>query len=276
MPHSIPILRILPVENLLLHENHDPSRVDSLKERLISEGFLRNPPVVTPLKDGASQYVVLDGANRTIAFKALGIPHVIAQVVEPQKGICLKAWNHVLLDIDTDNFITCVKNIPGLQVSCYQSNYSIENENTGELARLIFSTGEKFTLSIPGNSVIDRIAVLNRFERTCQENGRVDRSNLASLETLGHTYPDFSALVIYPVLEISTVLSNAKFGNLLPAGITRFLVSPRALRVNYPLKELMAVESLTRKNDTLRAWIEGRVTERGIRCYEESTIMFDE
>ena len=276
MPHSIPTLRVLPVENLLLHENHDPSRTDSLIERLMSEGFLRNPPVVAPLDDGGSQYVVLDGANLTMALRTMSIPYILAQVADHQQNICLKSWNHVLMDTDTDNFITCMQNIPGLQVSRYQNNSGIENESTEELARVFLSTGEIFILSIPGNSYADNIAVLNRFERICRENGRVERTNLTSPETLAQTYPNFSALVIHHVLEISAVLSNAKSGKLLPAGITRFLVSPRALRVNYPLKELVASEPLSTKNDTLQEWIQGRKIERGIRCYEESTIMFDE
>lgn len=121
MSHSLPTLRALPVENMLLHENHDPLCAVSLKERLRSEGLLRNPPVVVPLKYGASRFVVLDGANRTIALRTMGIPHVLAQVVEPQKNICLKSWNHILLDTDTNNFIACVQNIPDLHV-CRSQN----------------------------------------------------------------------------------------------------------------------------------------------------------
>ncbi len=51
---------------------------------------------------------------------------------------------------------------------------------------------------------------------------------------------------------------------------------PRALRVNYLLSELMAGKSLTEKNDALQQWLQARILERGVRCYEEATILFDE
>jgi hypothetical protein len=275
-PHSLPTLRIIPVKDLLLHENHDSSRTDSLKERLRSEGLLRNPPIVAPLEEGASRYVVLDGANRSTALRTMSIPHILAQVVEPSKNISLNSWNHVLLDTDTDNFLVSLQIIPDLDVCQSDSAQVTESSSTRKVGWVLLSTGEKYTLSIPTRGRVDSIAVLNRLERTCRKNGRYERTSLTSLEALEQVYPNFSALVIYHALEVSAVLSIAKSGNLLPAGITRFLVSPRALRVNYPLKELVADKPLAEKNDTLQKWIHGRVTERGIRCYEESTVLFDE
>jgi hypothetical protein len=276
MPHSIPTLRVLPVENLLQHENHDPSLTDSIIERLRSEGFLRNPPVVAPLEDGESQYVVLDGVNLTMALRTMSIPYIPAQVIEYQKNVCIKSWNHVMLETDTENFIACTRNIPGLRIRRYQISSATENENTEDLARVFLLNGEIFALSVSGNNRAGSIGVINHLERTCREYGIVERTSLTSLEALTQAYPNFSALVIYPAFEIGAIFSFAKAGKLLPAGITRFLVSPRALRVNYPLKELVASEPLSTKNDTLQEWIQGRKIERGIRCYEESTIMFDE
>lgn len=50
----------------------------------------------------------------------------------------------------------------------------------------------------------------------------------------------------------------------------------RALRVNYPLTELMDGKSLIEKNNTLQAWLQTRIIDRSVRCYEEATILFDE
>jgi hypothetical protein len=277
LPHSLPTLRILPVENLLLHENQDASRAESLIEHLEAEGILRNPPIIIPLDDGVSQFVVLDGANRTTALRRMGIPHVLAQVVEPENRLCLKNWNHVLLDTDIGNFLDALRAIPSLEVqNSHRSLIPDNTNNHGNLGWVFLSTGERYTLSYPSNAHIDSIMMLNRLEHSCRESGRLERTNLHSVGALKLVHPNMSALVVYHLTSVETILSVAQTRNLLPAGITRFLVSPRALRVNYPLKELAADMSLTEKNSALQTWIRSRVTERSVRCYEENTVLFDE
>ena len=54
------------------------------------------------------------------------------------------------------------------------------------------------------------------------------------------------------------------------------VTNPRALRVNYPLTELMDGKSLTKKNKALQQWLRERILDRSIRCYEEATVLFDE
>src|SRR3989304_6794476 len=97
MPTPLPTLRILPVEKLVPHEWHDEQRSKPLIERLRASGVLRNPPVGTPFTDSSARYMVLDGANRSAAFKQMGIPHTIAQVVQADDpGLDLKTWNQGL------------------------------------------------------------------------------------------------------------------------------------------------------------------------------------
>jgi len=52
--------------------------------------------------------------------------------------------------------------------------------------------------------------------------------------------------------------------------------TPRALRVNYPLAELMDGKSLLEKNNALQEWLHARILDRSVRCYEEATVLFDE
>lgn len=52
--------------------------------------------------------------------------------------------------------------------------------------------------------------------------------------------------------------------------------TPRALRVNYPLTELMDGKSLIEKNNALQEWLHARILDRSVRCYEEATVLFDE
>src|SRR3990172_164351 len=74
--HELPDLRILPIDHLLLHEEHDAQRSQPLGARLAADGVLRNPPVVAPLP-GEDRFVVLDGANRVTALAVLNIPHIL-------------------------------------------------------------------------------------------------------------------------------------------------------------------------------------------------------
>ena len=62
----------------------------------------------------------------------------------------------------------------------------------------------------------------------------------------------------------------------LPTGITRFTVSPRALHLNYPLHELSSGKPLEYKEAYLQHWVEERVKHKGVRHYAEATFLFDE
>jgi hypothetical protein len=104
----------------------------------------------------------------------------------------------------------------------------------------------------------------------------MDRTNEGSVVRLKAIYPDLSGIVIFPRFDIQHVLSLAGAGYLLPAGITRFTVSPRALHVNYPLEELAAEKPLEEKNEALQRWVQERIARKGVRYYAEATFLFDE
>jgi len=63
---------------------------------------------------------------------------------------------------------------------------------------------------------------------------------------------------------------------LLPAGSTRFTISPRALHVNYPLEELAAEKSLEEKDNKLQEWLQKKLETKSVRYYEEPTYLFNE
>ena len=79
---NLPNLRILPIESVILHEDHDMQRTLPLVEKLRAQGIIRNPPIVMPLHDGTNRFMVLDGANRVTSLRELEFPHIVAQVVE--------------------------------------------------------------------------------------------------------------------------------------------------------------------------------------------------
>ena len=62
----------------------------------------------------------------------------------------------------------------------------------------------------------------------------------------------------------------------MPPGVTRFTVSPRALRVNYSLEDMASNKSISEKNQALQRWQNERVARKGVRFYDEATVLYDE
>src|SRR5512139_1742048 len=101
---ALPDLRMLPSEALVPHEDVDPRRTERLSLRIRQEGLLKNPPVVAPIPE-SEKYVVLDGANRAMACIKLGMPHIVAQLVDYSlPGLILDTWYHVVSGMSLAEF----------------------------------------------------------------------------------------------------------------------------------------------------------------------------
>ncbi len=83
-------------------------------------------------------------------------------------------------------------------------------------------------------------------------------------------------MVVLPRFRIEEILYLVGEGHLLPAGSTRFTISPRALYLNYPLDELTSDKSLEEKDNSLQKWLQARIAKKGVRYYGEATFLFDE
>ena len=279
MPSTLPTLRIVPSPDLVPHEWHDDQRSKPLIERLRASGVLRNPPMVTPLPDGSGRYMVLDGANRTSALNHMGIPHALVQVVEANyAGLDLHTWNHVLWGWDGAEFLAAIGQLPEVtlrdiepSVKRTQSRWPIKT-----LVWLQTQDGQAYIArSVPGD-LASRTRALNRITELYAKKASVDRTTAQQVRELRGTYENLTAIVVYPPFKVNEVLELCAAGVLLPPGITRFTVSPRALRVNYPLEELSSSKSLEEKNKALERWVNERVARKGVRYYAEPTVLYDE
>ncbi len=279
MALKYPTLRILPVDKLLRHEFHDEQRSKPLMERLRASGVLRNPPIVAPLGDGSGRYMVLDGANRTTALELLGLPHAIVQVVEPDDpGLELKTWNHVLWGWDTDEFLEAIGKLEG--VSLREIDSTVKRPQSAwpvkTLVWLQRPSGEAWIArSIPGD-LASRAQELVAIPRLYADKAQIDRTTAQQVSELDGKYEDLTAIVVYPPFTVREVLELCGQGVLLPPGITRFTISPRALRVSYPLDALSANKSLEAKNKALEDWLKERTARKGVRYYAEATVLYDE
>ena len=118
--------------------------------------------------------------------------------------------------------------------------------------------------------------LLNDLVDSYRSSARFDRTNARNVSQLAEIYPIFSGLVIFPQFSIEDIMQVAGRGSLLPSGITRFTISPRALHLDYPLEALAADKPLEEKNAELRAWLKAKLERKGVRYYAEATFLFDE
>lgn len=275
---KFPVLAILPLKSLVIHEHHDDTRMQPLIDRISEQGVIKNPVIVTPFHDHTARYMVLDGANRTTALGKMEVHHILAQVVEPDDlGLETETWNHVIWDMAPDDFLNGIKEISGLELKFSDPDTANDAVLTKRgLVALHMANDQAYEVYAPAVTLIDSNKFLNAIVDSYRNRAKMDRTPHRKVENLRKLYPTLSGLIFMPLLKVRHILYLVSQGHKLPAGVTRFTVSPRALRVNYPLRNLVSDDSLEAKNDALNALIQDRIANKGIRHYVEETVLFDE
>jgi hypothetical protein len=104
----------------------------------------------------------------------------------------------------------------------------------------------------------------------------IHRVSTDSLDELVEYYDHVSGLVVFPPFTPDDILKLAITGLVVPTGITRHIISPRALRVNMPINVLMSDESLDAKTAWWHDLLKRKLAANEMRLYQESTYLFDE
>ena len=271
---DIPVLRILPIEKIILHEEHDTQRSIPLMEKLRAQSILRNPPIVMPLNDHSTRYMVLDGANRVTAMREMMFPHILAQVVTADDpDITLRTWNHITWGMTAQAFLKNLRRIKELDI---QRMDRAPLRPPGHISLQILTVdGALYACDMP-SSLKKRVHALHEIVNTYKARAYVDRTNQVVIDSFKAIYPDLTALIVFPRFEITEALELAGHGWVVPAGITRFTVNPRALRVNYPLHELASGKTIKEKEAYLQDWLRECIRAKRVRHYPEATFLFDE
>jgi hypothetical protein len=273
---NLPNLRILPIESVILHEDHDLQRSLPLVEKLRAHGIIRNPPIVMPLNDGTDRYMVLDGANRVTSLQEMEFPHIVAQVVQPDdQYVNLQTWNHVVWGMSARTLMASLRKVKGIELVKINTSRSLDAPKYLPM-QVRFANGNFYIIKETPSDLATHIQTLHSIVDTYKTRASLDRTSQTLIDTFKKVYPDLTALFIYPSFKIKTVLKLAGQNIVLPTGITRFTVSPRALHLNYPLHELSSGKPITYKEEYLNHWIQQRVKKKGVRLYSEATFLFDE
>ena len=275
MVSEIPLLRILPADKLILHEDHDLQRTLPLVEKLRAQGILRNPPIVMPLQDNSGRYMVLDGANRVTSLQAMQFPHIVAQVVEPEDpNITLLTWNHVVWGMSMRALLTGLRAVENLNLQRVDTLRSINPP--GCIPTLLRLADNRLLLGCTPSDLAGQVRALHGVVDAYKDKASFDRTSQTLVDSYRNIHPDLTALIIFPRFDVHALLELGALGLVLPTGITRFSVSPRALHLNYPLHELSSARPLQEKEAYLAHWISERIKHKGVRHYAEATFLFDE
>ncbi len=273
---EMPDLRIVPVADLLLHEQHDAQRSEPLTKRLAADGVLKNPPIVAPIH-ADHRYVVLDGANRVTAIGMLGLRHLIVQVVDyDDPDLILDTWYHLVSGFPREEFNQALDSALGLCLESSDLMHARAQVARREaLAYIAYPDNGVYTICAEGD-LHQRALRLNDIVNIYKTRGKIFRANTDHIENLLPYYDDITVLVVFPRYEPAEIIDLARVGALLPAGVTRHVIPRRALRINFPLSVLGDDRSLPDKNAYLKDWLKHKVTAREARYYQESTFLFDE
>lgn len=267
-------LRIVPLDQVVLHEGVELRRLANLKEKLQHDGFLQNPAVVAPAGD---RYVVLDGATRTEALRSLGFPSILVQVVDAtDPNLQVYTWHHLLTGLDAAALKQDISKIKGVKIE------DIPEEEARSLlaqraiaAYLVLGNGDVWAVW-GGSGLPSQVTILNRLVDTYRGKSDIFREVTTELETLLQKHERITAIVVFPQYTVFEILDLATRELKLPTGITRFIIPGRVLRVNLDLEVLRSPEPLEEKNRWLQDYIMEALRQKKIRYYQEPVFLFED
>jgi hypothetical protein len=273
---KLPDLRMIPTHLLEPHEECDPRRVNRLAYRLEEEGILKNPPIAAQIPC-TDQFVIMDGANRVMAFKFLEIPHIVTQVVSyDDPGLVLDTWYHVVAGMPIDQFNTDLTRLTGLHLEeCKLEEARLALAAKEAAAYIVCEQGVRLVCNTT-HPIQHDIRLLNQLVWVYKGQADIYRASNDIWEKQTPYYPGITALVIFPRLHPDDIFNAACSGEKIPTGISRHIIPARALNINIPLSSMANNLPQEQKDSWLHTWLLERMASNSIRYYAESTFSFNE
>lgn len=267
-------LELVPIGHVLPHEQVDDKRVGRLMKRLQADRRLVNPPVTTCWK---GRYIILDGATRYTALQRLGYPNIIVQVVSAERhGFQMHTWYHV---ISSDQPFAVLQEvlaqIDGLKLrplSIDQIPAAFDQEG----AICYFLDRDGSAILAEATNPADRLSTVGAVVARYTAWGEVERTLLTDLPPLLGQFPRLTAVAIFPQFQPELVFDVAREGGLFPAGLTRFIIPGRILRLNADLERLRRDEPIAAKKAWFNHFLQEKLARSRLRYYQEPVILLDE
>lgn len=248
-------LRIVALSCLILHEAHDEARLARVRDGVREEAVQRNPVIVAPYRD---RYLVLDGAHRVRALAELGCRLALVQLIElPERA---ESWGHLL---PAPGLEAALRVVEGVEVAG-------ERPESACLVETRFHDGRKLYVRAKKGGLVPEVRALRAIQAVYPEGpvvSRVDPEGPVELV-------EGEALLVYRRFSPGELAQAVEEGEVLPAGITRFVVRERVLNVRYPV-DLLADGDPEQRNAELREFVARSWKGNRVRYYAEPVVLFE-
>jgi hypothetical protein len=269
-------LQIIPVENIITHEEFDPRRTKPLAVKIVKDGIFTNPIIVTNF--GKDKFLQLDGMNRLSVMKLLKFPYILAQIIDynDQDSVELSSWSH-LFHADKAKFMQYITKL-GLQIRDGQTDMVghryIKEQGTGRLCTFISLDKKTHIVSSNGDllSKVNKLVEIVDFYKS-----KIIRDILPSepserdVANLFKAHTDTNMIISFPIFTRHQIIDIVRKNGIFPTGVSRHIIKRRCLNLNIPLEFFRQKKSI----EALNAQLEKRLQKRGFRVYEEQTIFFE-
>ncbi|MDH8001279.1 ParB N-terminal domain-containing protein [Bacillus cereus] len=221
----VPCLQLIDVDQIFFHEPVEPARLKRILPEIQKEGILHHPIIVTSLSK--NKYLVLDGAHRAHSLRQLGYPKIPVQLVDTT-NISIEPWEHLL---QTGPWLDSLQQeLPLKWMDRLLSNSPV--------ATVVYPDQTKFWIYPKYESMKHRTRT--HLKEWCQlvEFYTQDQS-VIRLPQGKYIFPKENQILFrFPTLTLEEIKEIVYAGELLPAGVTRFIVQGRLLNLNIPLSLL--------------------------------------
>ncbi|PIE80400.1 MAG: hypothetical protein CSA11_07985 [Chloroflexi bacterium] len=271
---SLLSLEVIPIEQVSPHEEVDEKRVARLMAAIEKNQKLIDPPIAVYWN---GRYVILDGATRFTAFKRLGFAHLIFQIVDTTpESFTLHTWYHTISsERSFDELVAHLQQVAGIQfeeISLEKTQSIFQDETV--LCYLLARDGRIILVKSAPDA--NHLEVMNNLVASYTNWGSVERTLLTDVPRLLEQFSQLTAVAVFPQFAPETVFDVASQGGFVPAGLTRFVIPGRILRLNMDLKQIKENNSLAAKRIWFKQYLADRLASSRLRYYQEPVILLDD
>lgn len=238
-------LKLIPIRELIPHEETVPHLTDRLSRRMIRDGVQRDPVIVDE-----ETRMVLDGMHRLAALRRIGARSVVSSLVDYRSdGVKLFRWHRFVVEPQESVVSAAHKELGTTE------EVSFSWDDIALQSGLIMTHRGKAYSGRKGESLESLMEATRRFDRVVTQLGAqvgyVDEG-VATPELLSGEY----MALLTPRLRKEDVSLAASRGRLFPPKTTLHVMPVRPMGINYP------IEDLRRQNDILERMLSTRTKRR--------------
>jgi uncharacterized ParB-like nuclease family protein len=273
-----PEIDVLPISELMLHENESVERTAKLQERIRADGFLRNPVIVAKVRRSSRlHYLLLDGVHRISALKNLGCRDVVAQLIDySNEAVKVEVWHQLIRGADPLNLLKSLKHFFGKTlIKKPEAEANELRKKDFILMHLLLKNGQSYIVERQSN-LQSTTAKIREFVKILASSGELHRVNEDEAKSVMKSSSAAVGILFIQALSKQDIVEIALSETKLPAGITRHIIPCRALGIAADLALLRVELSTAEKSKLIKLVVNQRIEDERVRFYAEPSFVFNE